>query len=81
MLQVYLAFPPSASEPPQRLVAFEKIALAAGESHSIDLPLPARAFEIWDAHTHHWHVASGRYEILIGRSSREILFRQSFVRP
>jgi beta-glucosidase len=81
VLQVYLAFPPSASEPPQRLVAFEKIALAAAESRSIDLALPARAFEAWDAHTHHWHVPSGRYEILVGRSSREILFRQSFVRP
>jgi beta-glucosidase len=81
VLQVYLAFPPSAAEPPQRLVAFEKIALAAGESRSIDLALPARAFETWDVHTHDWHVPSGRFEILIGRSSREILFRQSFIRP
>jgi beta-glucosidase len=81
VLQVYLAFPVTAAEPPRRLVAFRKIALAPGESRSIELALPARAFDVWDAPEHRWHAPSGRYEILIGRSSREILFRQSFVRP
>jgi beta-glucosidase len=81
VLQVYLAFPATAAEPPQRLVAFRKIALAAAESRSIELALPARAFEAWDEQTHRWHTPSGRYEILIGRSSREILYRQSFMRP
>ena len=81
VLQVYLAFPVTASEPPRRLVAFSRIALAAGESQSVELALPARAFEAWDEQSHRWYTPSGRYEILIGRSSREILFRQSFVRP
>jgi beta-glucosidase len=81
VLQVYLAFPVTASEPPRRLVAFRRIALAAGESGKIALALPASAFATWDEQVHRWHVPSGRYEILIGRSSREILFRQSFVRP
>jgi beta-glucosidase len=81
VLQVYLAFPVAASEPPRRLVAFRRVALAAGESRSIELALPARAFEVWDEQAHRWHAPSGRYEILVGRSSREILFRQSFVRP
>jgi beta-glucosidase len=81
VLQVYLAFPVTAAEPPRRLVAFRKIALAPGESRSVELALPARAFDVWDATAHRWHAPSGRYEILIGRSSREILFRQSFVRP
>jgi beta-glucosidase len=78
---VYLAFPDTASEPPRRLVAFSRIALAAGETRSIELALPARAFEVWDEQAHHWDAPSGRYEILIGRSSREILFRQAIVRP
>jgi beta-glucosidase len=81
VLQVYLAFPATASEPPRRLVAFRKIALAAAESRSIELTVPPRAFETWDEQAHQWHTPSGRYEILIGRSSREILLRQSFVRP
>jgi beta-glucosidase len=81
VLQVYLAFPDMASEPPRRLVAFRRIALAAGESRSIELALPTRAFEVWDEQAHHWHAPSGRYEVLIGRSSREILFRQPLVRP
>ncbi len=81
VLQVYLAFPAAASEPPQRLVAFRKIALSAGESRSVELALPARAFDVWDEEMHSWRAPSGRYEILVGRSSREILFRQSIVRP
>jgi beta-glucosidase len=81
VLQVYLAFPAGASEPPQRLVAFSRIALAAGESRSIEMQLPAAAFESWDEQAHRWHTPSGRYEILIGRSSREIFLRQTFVRP
>jgi beta-glucosidase len=81
VLQAYLAFPVTAAEPPQRLVAFRRIALAAGESGSIELALPAKAFEAWDEQAHHWYTPSGRYEILVGRSSRDILLRQSFVRP
>jgi beta-glucosidase len=81
VLQVYLAFPVAATEPPQRLVAFTKVALAAGERRSIELVLPAKAFEAWDERAHRWYTPSGRYEILVGRSSRDILFRQSFVRP
>jgi beta-glucosidase len=81
VLQVYLAFPVTATEPPQRLVAFTRIALAAGERRSIELALPARTFEAWDERAHRWYTPSGRYEILVGRSSRDILFRQSFVRP
>jgi len=81
VLQVYLAFPDSAAEPPRRLVAFKRIALAAGASGSIELALPAKAFEAWDEQAHRWRTPAGRYEILVGRSSRDILFRQSFVRP
>jgi beta-glucosidase len=79
-LQVYLAFPDTAGEPPRRLVAFQKVALAPAQSRRIELSLPARAFEVWDEREHHWYTPSGRYEIQVGRSSREILFRQSFVR-
>jgi beta-glucosidase len=81
VLQVYLAFPVTASEPPQRLVAFRKIALAANESRSVELELPAHAFDVWDEQAHGWHAPPGRYEIRVGRSSRDILFRQSLVRP
>jgi beta-glucosidase len=81
VLQVYLAFPVAAAEPPQRLVAFRRIALAAAERRSIELVLPASAFEAWDEQAHRWYTPPGRYEILVGRSSRDILFRQSLMRP
>jgi beta-glucosidase len=81
VLQVYLGFPVSASEPPQRLVAFRKVGLAAKESRKVELELPAHAFDVWDEQAHGWRAPSGRYEIFVGRSSRDILLRQSFVRP
>jgi beta-glucosidase len=79
-LQVYLAFPAAAGEPPRRLVAFQKVELTPAQSRRIELSLPARAFEVWDERDHHWYTPSGRYEIQVGRSSREILLRQPFVR-
>ena len=81
VLQVYLAFPETVAEPPRRLVAIRKVAVAARESQRVELELPARAFDVWDEQTHAWHSPSGRYEILVGRSSRDILFRRSLLRP
>lgn len=80
VLQVYLSFPAAASEPPQRLVAFKKVALAAKQSRRVELELPSHAFEVWDEQAHGWHTLPGRYEIRVGRSSRDIVFRHSLVR-
>ncbi|HEY6454898.1 MAG TPA: glycoside hydrolase family 3 C-terminal domain-containing protein [Steroidobacteraceae bacterium] len=80
VVQVYLTFPATAHEPPQRLVAFKAVIVAGAQSRSVDMPLPTRAFEVWDARAHRWYTPTGKYEIRVGRSSREILFQQSLVR-
>jgi beta-glucosidase len=81
VIEVYLGFPEGAGEPPKRLVAFRSVALAAGASQNVELALPARSFEVWDESAHRWHTPGGRYEVMVGRSSRDIAFRQSVVRP
>jgi beta-glucosidase len=80
VVQVYLTFPATAGEPPQRLVAFKAVRVAAGKSRSIELPVPAGAFAVWDPTGHRWYRPSGLYELRVGRSSREILFHQTLVR-
>jgi beta-glucosidase len=72
VVQVYLGFPKSAGEPPRQLKAFEKVALQPGERKPVKLTLGREAFEYWNDQTHAWTVASGNYQVMVGRSSSDI---------
>lgn len=80
VLQVYLAFPPDAGEPPKRLAAFEKVALAPSTSREVRISLPESAFEIWDEARERWVAPAGQYTVLVGRSSRDLVFKGALVR-
>jgi beta-glucosidase len=54
--------------PRKELKAFAKVALDAGASTSVTLPLDDRAFAFWDVGTGQWRVEPGSYELHIGRS-------------
>ncbi len=69
VVQVYVAFPPEAGEPPKQLKAFERVDLAAGESRRVRMELDDRALAIWDDDSAGWLVVPGTYEILVGNSS------------
>lgn len=83
VLQVYVAFPDNAGEPPKQLKGFAKVSLDPGESRDVTIPLDARAFQVWDDAWHRWTTPSGQFEILLGRSSRDIVgrWRITPVRP
>jgi beta-glucosidase len=66
--QVYAALPVAAGEPPQRLVGWKKVKLAAGESRHIKLTIPAARFAVWDKA---WKVPAGSASIRVGGSSRD----------
>ena len=66
--QVYAALPAAAGEPPQRLVAWQKVALAPGQAKEVELTIPAARFAIWNQG---WLVPAGRVGIVIGGSSRD----------
>ncbi|MHB1508901.1 MAG: beta-glucosidase [Acidimicrobiales bacterium] len=59
-------------EPFQQLRAFEKLHLASGESRRVGLCLTARDFARYDEDARGWIASPGRYEIRVGRSSRDI---------
>ena len=41
-------------------------------SETVRIALGADAFRYWDVDTHSWRSDEGRYEILVGASSRDI---------
>ena len=79
-MQVYVGFPATAGEPPKRLAGFQRIMLAPGASGRVDIDLPASAFQLWDERARAWSTPQGRYRVMVGRSSRDIIFEQSITR-
>jgi beta-glucosidase len=80
VLQVYLGFPSNAGEPPKRLAAFTKVALAPGASQDVRIALPESAFEIWDDTAERWMTPAGQYTVMVGRSSRDLVFKAALTR-
>jgi len=60
--------------PEKELKGFEKIFLNPGESRTVRITLDKRSFACYQECVHDWEVLEGKYRILVGKSSREILF-------
>jgi beta-glucosidase len=75
--QIYVGSPKSSkvSRPVKELKGFEKVFLKAGESKKVSVILDKRAFSYFDVGAKNWRADAGDYEILIGRSSAEIVLR------
>jgi beta-glucosidase len=76
--QVYVQLPPSSGEPFKRLVAWEKISLAPGETKTVTLPLPSLYLSIFNEEKDDWTLLPGEYKVLVGGSSRETPLVGSF---
>jgi beta-glucosidase len=69
--EVYAGLPASAQEPPRRLVAWDKIQLAPGESKTVTLPLNPKYLSIFDVGKNGWELLRGEYKFYVGGSERE----------
>ncbi len=58
--------------PVRELKGFQKIALEPGEEKEISFRLSKRAFAYYEPKLHDWFVETGRFQIDIGASSRDI---------
>lgn len=67
----------SVIRPVKELKAFEKIELAPGEEKRVVFKLGKRAFAYYNVELKDWHVESGDFELLIGKSSREIVLQDT----
>jgi beta-glucosidase len=70
IVQVYAGLPEAAQEPPRRLVAWEKVQLAPGESKTVTLPIDPKFLSIFDEQKDGWVLLPGQYKFFAGGSSR-----------
>lgn len=83
--QVYLGLPASAGEPPERLVAFQKVRLAPGQKTDVRLTIdPAAAshpMSVWDSAAQRWYIPGGPFTVMVGDSSASLPLRQAVTEP
>lgn len=61
----------------KELKAFEKIELKAGEEKEVKILIDKSAFEYFDVNLKRWNIEDGQYNILIGKSSRDIVLKDT----
>ena len=69
--QIYAALPADVGEPPKRLVGWQKVQLAAGESKSVSVTVKPERLAIWDTTLHQWKIPAGGFGVVVGNSSRD----------
>lgn len=62
----------SLPRPVKELKAFQKVRLAPGEEKAVTLTIDKKALSFFDDAKHEWVVEPGRFEAIIGSSSRDI---------
>jgi beta-glucosidase len=67
----------SVIRPNKELRSFEKIELVPGEEKIVTFTLDKRAFAYYDVDLKDWHVETGEFEILVGKSSKEIVLQDT----
>ncbi len=62
----------STIRPDKELKGFKKVFLNPGEAKTVTFTLDKRSFAWYNTDIHDWYAASGKYQILVGSSSRDI---------
>jgi beta-glucosidase len=79
VIQVYIAdLEASVPRPPRELKGFAVVRLAPGETIELAMALEDCDLAYWDTARHSWRMEPGRFEVQVGRSSRDIKLRQEF---
>ena len=78
VVQLYIHEAASKVERPvKELKGFQKVALRPGESKRLAFTLDQSAFSFYDVNRKQWVIEPGRFEILLGSSSRDIRLQAS----
>ena len=78
VVQLYVADKESTViRPVKELRDFAKVELAPGETKTVSFTLDKRAFAYYSVRIHDWHVETGEFDILIGKSSRDIVLSKT----
>ena len=80
VVQLYVSDPESfVGRPVKELRDFAKVDLAPGETKTVTFTLDKQAFAYYNTVIHDWHVETGEFIIMIGKSSREIELEASVI--
>ncbi|MEO6924111.1 MAG: glycoside hydrolase family 3 C-terminal domain-containing protein [Bryocella sp.] len=79
--EVYATIPPSANEPWKRLVGWQKVELAPGQSTSLTVAMNMLPMSVWDMKANKFELLKGKYKVMVGGSSAELPLAASFVLP
>lgn len=63
--------------PEKELKGFEKVELQPGEEKTVTFTLDKRSFAYYNVDLKDWHVETGDFEILVGKSSKEIVLSET----
>lgn len=77
VVQLYVAYPEAAKEPPKLLRAFEKVELPAGETATVTLNVGMDDLRIWNETVEDWTFVKGTYEFMLGFSAGDIRLSES----
>ncbi len=77
--QAYLTYPASAGEPPAQLVAFYPVTLQPHQTRTVDLNVPASAFQAYLGGS--WTTVPGTYQLSVGESSSNLPLSTSLTAP
>lgn len=69
----------SVIRPIKELKGFEKVSLEPNETKTVTFTLNKRAFAYYNVDIKDWHVETGEFNILIGKSSRDIVLSKSIM--
>ena len=75
--EVYASLPASTSEPPKRLIGWQKVELAAGESKTVSITIDPLYLSIFNEAKNSFEVAGGDYKIWAGGSSGSLPLSQA----
>ncbi len=81
IVQVYVGFPKAVGEPPRQLKGMQKVSLKPGEEKTVHVKLDGDAFRYWNETQNAWTSAPGSYQVMVGKSSREIVYTTNLALP
>lgn len=77
IVQLYVAdLESTAIRPVKELKNFEKVYLEPGETKTVTMTLDKRAFAYYEPRIKDWYVEGGEFEIMAGKSSRDIVLSE-----
>lgn len=71
VVQVYIKRMDDKNGPSKTLRGFKRVDLKAGETKNVEIGMNEEDFETWDEKTNTMRVVAGKYQVMIGSSSRD----------